>query len=328
MRPLRALLLRASTSAWLGERLPRQRFARRAVARFMPGESLDDALDAARRLRDAGFPTVITQLGENVADAAAVERVADHYHDAIERIAAEALDCQLSVKPTHLGLAVDSELCRAAIERLALAAAAHGSRIWIDMEGSAYTSPTIALYRLVHARAPDVGLCLQANLRRSLHDLESLLPLGPSIRLVKGAYAEPATLAYPGKQEVDASYLALAASLLGALAAAEPRGVRRAGGPAHAEGGGVAAVIGVATHDVPLVHHIARTAATLGLSPDAFEVQMLYGIRTREQAVLRDEGFRVRVLISYGTHWFPWYMRRLAERPANLWFVLRSVAAR
>lgn len=326
MRPLRAALLRASTSAWLGERVQRQSFARRAVARFMPGESLADALTAARRLQDAGFPTVITQLGENVADAAAVERVADHYHHAIDQIAREALDCQLSVKPTHLGLDIDSELCRASIERLALAAAARGNRIWIDMEGSAYTSPTIALFRLLHTRADNVGLCLQSNLRRTPVDLEELLPLSPAIRLVKGAYAEPAARAYPGKQEVDAAYLGLAAKLLGAQAAAEPRPGRRVG-PTRAEGAHPPAVIGVATHDVPLIRRIARAAATLGLPHDAFEVQMLYGIRTREQALLREEGFRVRVLISYGTHWFPWYMRRLAERPANLWFVLRSVAA-
>lgn len=311
MRPLRAILLRASTSAWLGERLPRQRFARRAVARFMPGESLDDALAAAHRLQDDGFPTVITQLGENVADAAAVERVADHYQHALDRIAAAGLDCQLSVKPTHLGLDVDTERCRASIERIALAAAAHGSRLWIDMEGSAYTAPTLALYRLLHARTRNVGLCLQANLRRTPQDLESLLPLAPSIRLVKGAYAEPLARAFGSRPEVDAAYFALAATLLG-----------------KAKPGESATVIGIATHDVPLVRRIARTAASLGLPPDAFEVQMLYGIRSREQARLREEGFRVRVLISYGTHWFPWYMRRLAERPANLWFVLRSIAAR
>ena len=311
MRPLRSLLLRASTSAWLGDRLPRQRFARRAVARFMPGESLDDALDAARRLQDDGFPTVITQLGENVADAAAVERVANHYLDALDRIAAAGLDCQLSVKPTHLGLDVDSELCRASIERIAHAASATGRRLWIDMEASAYTAATLALYRRLRTGAGNVGLCLQANLRRTPQDLESLLPIAPSIRLVKGAYAEPSARAFGSRAEVDAAYLALAATLLGAAKRRQPP-----------------ATIGIATHDVPLIRRVARAATLLGLPAAAFEVQMLYGIRTREQTRLRDEGFRVRVLISYGSHWFPWYMRRLAERPANLWFVVRSIATR
>jgi proline dehydrogenase len=313
VRPLRAALLYASTSSWLGERLPRHAFARRAVRRFMPGESLADALTAARRLQERGFPTVITQLGENVDDEGAVERVADHYEGAIDRIAEEGLDCHLSVKPTHLGLDVNSELCRASIERLAGAAAARGNGLWIDMEGSAWTSPTIALFRLLRARADNVGLCLQANLRRTTSDLAALRPLAPAIRLVKGAYAEPAERAFPRKRDVDAAYLALADELL--LLAASPATTSRWGLPA------------IATHDVRIVRRIAAAAEARGLSRTSFEVQMLYGIRTREQDLLRREGFRVRVLISYGEHWFPWYMRRLAERPANLWFVIRSTTA-
>jgi proline dehydrogenase len=279
----------------------------------MPGESLADALTAAGRLQEQGFPTVVTQLGENVDDAGAVDRVADHYEGAIDRIAEEGLDCQLSVKPTHLGLDVDSELCRTSIERLAGAAAAHGNGLWIDMEGSAFTSPTIALFRLLRARADNVGLCLQANLRRTPSDLAELGPLAPAIRLVKGAYAEPAERAFPRKRDVDAAYLALADELL--LLAADSATTIRWGLPA------------IATHDALLVRRIAAAAEARGLSRTSFEVQMLYGIRTREQDLLRREGFRVRVLISYGEHWFPWYMRRLAERPANLWFVIRSTVA-
>jgi proline dehydrogenase len=279
----------------------------------MPGESLADALTAARGLQARGFPTVITQLGENVDDAGAAERVADHYEGAIDRIAEEALDCQLSVKPTHLGLDVDSELCRTSIERLAGAAAARGNGLWIDMEGSAWTSPTIALFRLLRARADNVGLCLQANLRRTPRDLAELGPLASAIRLVKGAYAEPAERAFPRKRDVDAAYLALADELL--LLAADPATTGRWGLPA------------IATHDALLVRRIAAAAEARGLPRTSFEVQMLYGIRTREQELLRREGFRVRVLISYGEHWFPWYMRRLAERPANLWFVIRSTTA-
>jgi proline dehydrogenase len=181
------------------------------------------------------------------------------------------------------------------------------------MEGSACTSPTIALFRLLRARADNVGLCLQANLRRTPSDLAELGPLASAIRLVKGAYAEPAERAFPRKRDVDAAYLALLDELL--RLAADPATTGRWGLPA------------IATHDVRIVRRIAAAAEARGLPRTSFEVQMLYGIRTGEQELLRREGFRVRVLISYGEHWFPWYMRRLAERPANLWFVIRSTVA-
>jgi proline dehydrogenase len=275
----------------------------------MPGERLEDALTAALRLRDQGVPTILTQLGENVADAAAVRAVVDHYSTALERIGADGLDCYLSVKPTHLGLDLGYQLCLDSLDQLTAAAAAHRNLLWLDMESSAYTDATIELFRGLRARHPNAGICLQANMRRTPQDLAGLLPLAPTVRLVKGAYAEPADVAFPVKGDVDAAYYSHAQTLL-----------RSANGTGHQ-------VIGFATHDVPLIRRIAAAAEALGRARDSYEIQMLYGIRTRDQIQLAREGFRVRVLISYGEYWFPWYMRRLAERPANVWFVARSLVA-
>jgi proline dehydrogenase len=276
----------------------------------MPGETLDDALRAAARLHESGLPAVVTQLGENVQDEHEAGNVVAHYLSAMDRVTAGGLDCHVSVKPTHLGLDVDPDVCLAGVRRLAGAAQAHGTMLWIDMESSAYTDATLALFRAVHGEVSNVGLCLQANLRRTAQDLARLLPLSPSIRLVKGAYAEPADRAYERKSDVDAAYLALAQQLL--RSAADAEGV----------------ITGIATHDIALIRRIAASADAIGRGRDDYEVQMLYGIRTREQLQLASEGFRVRVLISYGSQWFPWYMRRLAERPANVWFVARSLFAR
>ncbi|HSJ25343.1 MAG TPA: proline dehydrogenase family protein [Longimicrobiales bacterium] len=309
MRPVRSVLLRASTSPWLARRLPRWYFTRRAVRRFMPGEDLEDALSAVASLRDDGFPAVITQLGENVDDEQAVNVVVGHYLAALDRVRDEGHDCHVSVKPTHLGLDLSSELCLDAHRRLAARAANHGNVLWIDMESSLYTDATISLFRSLRRDFGNIGLCLQANLRRTESDLARLLPLAPSIRLVKGAYAEPSDVAFRRKRDVDAAYLRLAQHLLR---------------HDYDEGD---AIIGVATHDVALIQQVAASARSHGRGADDFEVQMLYGIRSGVQRQLADEGFRVRVLISYGDHWFPWYMRRLAERPANVWFVARSVFA-
>jgi proline dehydrogenase len=309
MRPVRSALLWASTNPWLSQRLPAWYFTRRAVRRFMPGEDLDDALTAAGELSASGFPTVITQLGENVSTESEVNDVVAHYEEALGELHAAGLDCHVSVKPTQLGLDVDAGLCLAAHRRLAGAAAARGNMLWIDMESSAYTDPTLELFRELRRDFSGVGLCLQSNLRRTEADLARLIPLAPSIRLVKGAYAEPSDRAYARKQDVDAAYVRLAQQLLRQLAGEE----------------GV--VTGIATHDTRVIRTIADSARALSGNLHDFELQMLYGIRSETQRALAQEGFRVRVLISYGSHWFPWYMRRLAERPANVWFVARSVFA-
>ena len=306
MSVARRLLLRASRSAWLASQLRNRAFFRRAVRRFMPGEELPAALAAAADLAAAGIGSVLTQLGEQVATRQEAARVRDHYLDVLAHVRERRLPSELSVKLTHLGLDVDRAACHADLQSLARAAADAGSFLWIDMEESRYVDPTLEIFRTVRAVQPRVGVCLQAYLRRTPADLDALLALEPAIRLVKGAYNEPAAVAYPLKRDVDVTYLALADRLLDRAARAQARPV-------------------FGTHDLGLVKRIRERATALHVAPGGYEVHMLYGIRSAEQRALARDGVRVRVLISYGTHWFPWYMRRLAERPANVWFVVRNL---
>jgi proline dehydrogenase len=304
---MRRILLWMAGNRWLRERLPRLWFARRAVRRFMPGEDVESALVAAEAFRGQGITTMFTRLGENVERAEDAGAVADHYLGVIDTIAARNLDGEISVKLTQLGFDIDESLALAHLERLAERAAATGRTVWVDMESSAYTERTIAFYERLRAAHPNTGLCLQAYLRRTAADLQRLLPLDPAIRLVKGAYAEPAEIAYQSRHDVDANYVALAVSMLEALR--DGRAVR----------------IGLGTHDVRLIEQIVEHAAALGLDKTAVEVEMLYGIRSGEQRRLAREGYLVRDLIAYGEAWYPWYMRRLAERPANVLFALRQL---
>lgn len=303
----RRLLLRASTSPWLARQMSDRRTVRRAVRRFLPGEELGDAVAAGERLRAEGLRTLLTLLGENVEDAEDAVAVADAYAAAVEAIAAAGLSSDLSVKPTHLGLDLGDEVAEAGLRDVVARAGAAGRLVAIDMEASIYVDRTIALYRRLRADHQNVGLCLQAYLYRTEADLASLLPLDPMIRLVKGAYREPEDVAWPRKRDVDAAFVARAGELLDALR------------------GDAATRVAFGTHDETMIDLIRSMAAERGIERDAFEIQMLYGIRGDLQRTLAAEGYVVRVLISYGSQWFPWYMRRLAERPANVWFVAKSL---
>lgn len=303
---MRRVLLWMAANGWLRRHLPRLWFARRAVRRFMPGEDAAAALAAGETFERDGIVPIYTRLGENIADAAEADVSATEYLELIDRMAAAGSGGEVSVKLTQLGFDLDVERTVGHLERLAERAAKAGADVWLDIEGSAYTEATIAVYERLHARYPNTGICLQAYLRRTAADIQRLLPLEPGIRLVKGAYAEPATIAYQARPEVDANYVALAVELLAAMAAG--RRVR----------------LGLGTHDVRLVEQIAEHGAALGVARSGFEVQMLYGIRAGEQRRLAANGFVVRTLIAYGPAWYPWYMRRLAERPANVLFALRQ----
>jgi proline dehydrogenase len=294
-------------NAWLKERLPRLWFARRAVRRFMPGEDMDSALRAALDFQVEGLGTIFTRLGENLTSIDEADAVAAHYLELVDEIASRKLDGEPSVKLTQLGLDIDEARTMIHAESIAARAALHGKTFWIDMEGSPYVERTIAFYERLKARQPNAGICLQAYLHRTAADIRRLLPLEPQIRLVKGAYAEPASIAYQSRHDVDANFLALAVLMLDACRA------------------GSAIRIGLGTHDVRLIEQAAEHAAALGLPKAAFEVQMLYGIRMDQQRRLAREGYLVRDLIAYGEAWYPWYMRRLAERPANVIFALRQL---
>jgi proline dehydrogenase len=305
----RTLLIRGSESPALAGLVQGRGVARRAVRRFMPGETLDAALAAAAQQAEFGIGTTLTYLGEKVTDASGTEAVAQRYLEALDQVRARGLPCELSLKLTHLGLGLGADVCIGMIERICERAEATGAALWIDMEGSAYTAVTLEVFRAVHARHRGLGLCVQAYLRRTPADVEALLPLGAAIRVVKGAYREPPALAFQSKSDVVEAFFRLGARLL------EP----------DARAAGVRAVFG--THDVALIARLQGLARSRGLGPEAFECHLLYGIRTADQRRLAAQGQPVRVLISYGASWFAWYMRRLAERPANLWFVVRSLFA-
>jgi proline dehydrogenase len=303
---MRRVFLWAARNPWLKSRLPRFRFMKRAVRRFMPGETLASALDAAAPLEAAGIGTMYTRLGENLTSLAEADEVADHYIEVFDSIAARGYRGEVSVKPTQLGLDHDEDRTLTHLTRLAQKAADIGSYLWIDMEGSPYVEPTIRLYERLRAVQPRTGICLQAYLKRTPGDIERLRPLDPAIRLVKGAYDEPDTIAYRDKRQVDASYLSLAVDF---LKTGRGRPIR----------------LGLGSHDVALIEQIAEQVAAAGVPRDGFEVEMLYGIRSREQYRLAKAGYRVQTLIAYGDAWYPWYMRRLAERPANVAFAIRSL---
>lgn len=305
---MRSLFLVCSQSVWLRERATRYRFVRRAVKRFMPGETIDDALVSAGNLKQQSMGTVFTYLGENVTDPEEAKRVANHYLNVLDRVSALGLGTEVSVKLTQLGLDLGEDFCYDNLCSIITRAGAN-SVVWIDMEGSSYTDVTLKLYRRARSNYPNVGICLQAYLNRTEKDLASLMPLGPAIRLVKGAYKEPPEIAFTQKRQVDENFFKLSTQMISDRARAA--GVRAA----------------FATHDRKLIQRIIDYAQENNLSRDGFEFQMLYGIQSQEQLRLAREGWKSIVLIAYGSFWFPWYMRRLAERPANVWFVLRNLFA-
>jgi proline dehydrogenase len=304
---MRNVLLAASTNAWLRDRATKAAFVKRSVRKFMPGEQLDDALRAARELKGAGINTILTALGENLTKPEEAEEVTLHYLDAFDKVAAAGLDAHISVKPTQLGLDLDRTMCERNLDRLLDRADERNNMLWIDMEYSRYVDPTLELYRRARARSPRVGLAMQAYLYRSEKDLESLLPLGPAVRIVKGAYLEPPDVAFPKKADVDANFFRLCARMVSADA-------RHPGTLLH-----------IATHDGALIDRLSTLVAEQRVPESAYEFAMLYGIGVGQQQKLIAQKKRLRVLISYGEYWFPWYMRRLAERPANVWFVVKNM---
>lgn len=301
---LKAPFLWASTNPFMAERLPTYGFVKRAVRRFMPGETLDEALGAAAALENSGFGTLLTELGENVDTAEQARKVVDEYLEMTSAITARGLEGEVSVKLTHLGL--DQGVDMAIRHTVEIAKTTPGI-VWIDMEYSNYVDRTLEVYRGVRDQVENVGLCLQSYLFRTEEDFEALLPLKPNIRLVKGAYMESPEVAHPGKAAVDGAYRKIASRMM------RERHAGRMGR------------VCLGTHDAKMIGDAGRVAYELGMPKGEWEVAMLYGIRTEEQKRLLKQGIPTRVLISYGTHWFPWYMRRLAERPANVGFVIRSM---
>ena len=302
----RSILLAAAQSDALNRFALKSRVVKRATKAFMPGERPEDALDAGARLVKDGRTLLYTKLGEAITALTEADAVRDHYLGFFDQLKARGLPAHVSIKPTQLGLDQSEAKCLEHCLALAAKAESVGSALWIDMEDSTYVDRTLALYEQVKARHPTTGLALQAYLFRTPKDLERLRPLKPVIRLVKGAYAEPAAVAFPKKSDTDAAYEAISRTMLD-----------------WAKTGECTPILG--THDIALIDRLVAYAAQIGLPKGKYEIHMLYGIREREQARYRAQGESVATLVSYGSAWFRWYMRRLAERPANVLFVAKSI---
>ena len=299
---LRTLLLELGKSPRLRRWITSSGTTRRLAQRFVPGEELAAALEAARKSNHAGMTASLDHLGENVLTREDAERARAAYTQALDGIAAENIDANISLKLTHIGLDLGDEFCVEQLRAVTGRAMEHRNFVRVDMEGSAYTDRTLQIIKQTRSETEAVGTVIQAYLYRSEADIRELLSIGCRIRLVKGAYKEPAKIAFPRKKDVDANYIKLMKILL-------PSGIYHA----------------IATHDPNMVEATIRFAAEHDITKDKFEFQMLYGIRTDLQARLVRQGYRVRVYIPFGRDWFPYFMRRLAERPANLLFFARHV---
>ena len=301
-RVLRASFVWASRQRWL-ERLVRRLPPTDAlVRRFVAGERLDQVVPQLERLRDAGMRHTVDVLGESVDDAAEATAAARDYLDAIDALAARGLEVNVSLKLTAMGLDVDEALCRANVASIAERARAHDGFVRLDMEDHTRTDITLGICRELFERYGNVGVVIQSYLRRSAADIDQLIDAGIRVRLCKGAYNEPPTVAFGNKSEVDESYAQLMEELL-----------RRGNYP------------GLATHDEQLIRRAIDFCLREGIAPDRFEFQMLYGVRRDLQERLVAAGWRVRVYVPFGGQWYPYFMRRLAERPANVLFVVRNL---
>jgi proline dehydrogenase len=301
----RAAILHAADSSRL-QQLVQSHGKRVGAARFVAGETLDECVAVLRRLNDAGLYANTTLLGEATLDAAGAAAVTAEYEVIVGRLVSEGLKANVALKLTHLGLALGEEVAYGNVERLVGKAGELGSFVRIDMEQSDYVEMTLRIYeRLRDVGHDGVGTVLQSYLYRTPDDLGRLLPRRPNLRIVKGAYLEPASVAYPEKRDVDRAYVGLV-----------QRGLR--------EG----AYIAVATHDEAIIREVQAFAAREDIPRDRFEFQMLYGVRPALQRSIAAEGYKVLVAAPFGPDWYPYLMRRLAERPANLGFFLKNLVRR
>ncbi|MDQ7030033.1 MAG: proline dehydrogenase family protein [Ardenticatenia bacterium] len=305
---MRQLFLTLSQSRPVETTVSRVGPVRRMTRRFVAGETRGEALHVARTLNADGLAVALDYLGESVNDPDEARAHAEEYVSLLKAIRAQGVNSDVSLKLTGMGLDVDEELCYQHVRRVVEVADRHGNSVEIDMEASPYVEATLRLYkRLLREGFRNVLVAIQAYLYRSEHDIRDLIAIGGRVRLVKGAYAEPPGVAFPQKQDVDANFVRLMRLMLGPEARAT---------------GFFAAI---ATHDEPMIRATLDYVSEQRIGPEAFEFQMIYGIRRRRQRELAAEGYTVRIYVPYGTHWYPYFMRRLAERPANLFFLLRHL---
>lgn len=301
---LRQTLIYLSRQKRLSEFVRSNGLARKMVARFVAGDALADVVPVVREMNARGITATLDLLGESVSTQAEADAAVAGAIGILECIAAERLDANLSIKLTQLGFDVDAERFAANLDRIFERARARGIFVRVDMEGSAHTQRTLNLFeqRLLPAHGDGVGIVIQSYLRRSAEDVDRLIAAKAKVRLCKGAYLEPPAIAFPDKRDINRSYVALAERLLRS-------------GQYH----------GIATHDETIIEHVKRFARTEGIGAERFEFQMLYGIRRDLQRSLREEGWNVRVYVPFGTYWYPYFMRRLAESPSTLVFIPLSL---
>ncbi len=314
---LRAFLIYLSQADWARRIVMRFSLARRTALRFVAGETLDEALAAVADLNAAGMLVTLDLLGEHTHNAEVATQATDRICETLDAIAASHANSTLSIKLTQIGLKLDPDLCAANLQRIVETAQRHGNFVRIDMEDSPVTDITLDLLRRMRDQGfNNVGAVIQSYLYRSDEDVAALLKEGIRIRMVKGAYMEPQDVAYPKKEDVDASFDRLTAAMLEASLGWSADAPPGAGWPPLAA---------VGSHDEARIDFAKATAADLGLPKSAVEIQMLYGIRRELQSQLVAEGYPVRIYVPFGTEWYPYFMRRLAERPANLWFFLSNL---
>jgi proline dehydrogenase len=314
---LRAGLIGLSKAGWAREAITRWGVARRTARRFVAGETPEEAIQAVRELNKRGMLATLDQLGENTVTAEDARTAAEEIEGMLERIQRTGVRSNVSIKLSQIGLLVDAELCRENLLRVLTQARACRNFVRIDMEDSTLTERTIALFREARAAGfENVGIVLQAYLLRSETDARGILEIDGRVRLCKGAYNEPASVAFPVKADVDANYDCLAELLLDHV-----RGGVDALREDERSAGRIPPIAAIATHDPQRIAHAREYAERIGLAQGAFEFQMLYGIRRDLQESLTAQGYALRVYVPYGSHWYPYLMRRMAERPANLWFI-------
>jgi len=299
----RAVVLAVSGNPAFRRLVTRSSIGRRMALRFVAGETLDSAIAAARELNLRGAAVELDYLGEHVREREQAAQVVETYVNILDEIASSRVESHISLKPSQMGLELEDDLTYTNLKRVVQKAASYGNFVWIDMESSDYTERTIKLYEKLRARFDNVGLALQAYLHRARADVESIVSINGTARLCKGAYSEPPEVALRHKSDVDSNFALLSEILLSSR-------------QYHA----------IATHDEKMIAHAVEFARANGLDKRSFEFQMLYGIRRDLQSLLAREGYRLRVYVPYGEQWYPYLMRRLAERPANLAFLLRSLA--
>ena len=299
---IKSILLYLSNSPGFKNFLTRFKSFNNVTHRFVAGEALTDAVAAIRQLNRKQISASFDHLGESISSEAETRAEVHEYTEVLEAISDNALDSNVSVKLTQLGLDISPELCYENTRTIVEAAARHHNFVRIDMEDSTKTDVTLNIFRRLRGEFDNVGIVVQSYLYRTEKDIDELLALGARIRLCKGAYKEPASVAFQDKRDVDANYIKLMKKLL-------------VSGIYH----------GIATHDEKMLEATRQFAAEKGIAADQFEFQMLYGVRRDLQDKLVSEGYRMRVYVPYGQYWYPYFMRRLAERPANVWFVMKNM---